>query len=285
MVIIMNALFLVITVISLTVQSVFKKAYLGKKSSVFLFNSLTGLAAAAVFFVFAKGKFDFCAEIFPYIISFAVCFIVCMFSSFMAIKTGSLALTSLVISYSLVIPTLYGIIFRKDPTNLLFYIGISLLILSLFLVNFEKGEKKITKKWLIFIVIAFFCNGLCSTIQSSQQIKHQGLYKSEFMFTVYMCLAVIMAITSLIREKKSKEEYLNKYNLFAILSGVANGVTNLFVMVLSTRMPTSVLFPIISAGSILATAAISFFVYKERFSKLQILGILMGTASIVCLNI
>ena len=105
------------------------------------------------------------------------------------------------------------------------------------------------------------------------------------MFTVYMCLAVIMAITSLIREKKSKEEYLNKYNLFAILSGVANGVTNLFVMVLSTRMPTSVLFPIISAGSILATAAISFFVYKERFSKLQILGILMGTASIVCLNI
>jgi drug/metabolite transporter (DMT)-like permease len=152
MVIIMNALFLVITVISLTVQSVFKKAYLGKKSSVFLFNSLTGLAAAAVFFVFAKGKFDFCAEIFPYIISFAVCFIVCMFSSFMAIKTGSLALTSLVISYSLVIPTLYGIIFRKDPTILLFYIGISLLILSLFLVNFEKGEQKITKKWLWFVV-------------------------------------------------------------------------------------------------------------------------------------
>ena len=36
---------------------------------------------------------------------------------------------------------------------------------------------------------------------------------------------------------------------------------------------------------ILATALASFLLYKERFSKAQLLGILLGTASIVCLSI
>ncbi|MBE6739611.1 MAG: hypothetical protein E7565_04765 [Ruminococcaceae bacterium] len=285
MVIFMNALFLLIIIVTLTAQNVFKKAYSSKKKDVFWYNGIVSFAAAAVFLIFSKGKLDFCKEIFPYIIGFSVCFMICMFSSLMSVKTGSLALSSLIISYSLIIPTLHGIIFLKNPTSLLFFIGISLLIVSIFLVNFEKGEKKITKKWLIFVTLAFICNGLCSTIQSTQQIKFNGAYKSEFMFTVYSLGTIIMCIVSLIFEKQKTAERFNKYNLFALCCGIANGVTNLFVMVLSTRMPTSVMFPIISAGSILATAAISFFVYKERFSKLQILGILMGTASIVCLNI
>ncbi len=203
----------------------------------------------------------------------------------MAVKTGSLALTSLITSYSLIIPTLYGIIFLKNPTGLLFYIGLFLLIASLFLVNFEKGEKKITKKWLVFVSLAFVCNGLCSTIQNSQQIKFNGLYKSEFMFTVYLSVMVVMLISSLITEKTTPKERFNKLAFLALGCGLANAITNLFVMLLSTRLPTSIMFPIISAGSILATAFISFSIYKERFSKLQIIGIILGTASIVCLSI
>ena len=281
----MNALFLLITVVTMTLQSVLKKAYCQKKKDIFWFNGLTVFAASIIFLIIAKGKLDFNVEIIPYIIGFAASFLICTFCSLMAIKTGSLALTSLIVSYSLIIPTLYGIIFLKNPTEPLFYIGIVLLVTSLFLVNFEKGEKKITKKWLIFVAIAFVCNGLCSTIQNAQQIKFEGGYKSEFMFTVYISLTVVMCIVSLFTEKLTKAERFNKYTLLAFGCGFCNGLTNLFVMVLSTRVPTSIMFPIISAGGILTTALASFLLYKERFSKAQLLGILLGTASIVCLSI
>lgn len=281
----MNVLILISVVITLTVQSVFTKSYSRNRKDVFLYDAIYGVAAAVVFFVVCKGKLNYCAEIIPYIIAFAICFIICVFCNIMAVKTGSLALSSLVTSYSLIIPTLYGILFLHNVPTSLFYVGISLLLVSLFLVNYEKGEKKITKRWLVYVALAFVTNGLCSTIQNTQQIKFNGAYKSEFMFTVYVIVAIIMFIAALCFEKEDVKTVVNKFAFLALGCGIANGLTNLFVMMLSTRMPTSVMFPIISAGSILATALISYSVYKERFSKQQLIGILLGTASIVCLSI
>lgn len=281
----MNVLLLITVVTMLTAQNVLKKAYSEQKNDVFTFHVFYGVAAAVVFFVFCKGRLNYCLEIMPYVIGFAICFILCTFSSLMAVKTGSLALSSLVISYSLIIPTLFGILFLNNPTSLVFFIGIALLLCSIFLVNYEKGEKKITKRWLFFVLLSFVTNGLCSTIQNAQQIKFNGAYKSEFMFTVYVLLAIIMFIAANVFEKQNIKTSLNKCVILALACGVANGLTNLFVMMLSTRLPTSVMFPTISAGSILATALISYSVYKERFSKQQLIGILLGTASIVCLSI
>lgn len=281
----MNALILTVIVITLTLQNVFKKAYTVKKKDTFGFNALFGGAAALVFIIYAKGHLEYNRDVMPYIITFAVCFIICIFSSFMAVKTGSLSLTSLVGSYSLIIPTVYGIIFLNNPTSLLFYIGIALLVISLFLVNFEKGEKKITKKWLFYIAVTFIANGLCSTIQNLQQVKFNGQYKGEFMFTVYVAVLIVTLTMSLIFEKQTVKERFNKYSFLAISCGIANGVANLLVMVMSTRIAGSVLFPVISGGNILATAAVSYLFYKERLSKQQLLGVLLGTASIICLNI
>ena len=281
----LNIIFLLIVVVTLTLQNVFKKSYSQRRKDIFVFNTVYGIAAALLFLVFSKGEFNFCAEIIPYVLGFSVCFITCTFTSLMAVKTGSLALSSLIISYSLTIPTLYGILFLNNPTSLLFYTGIILLLVSLFLVNYEKGEKKITKRWLVYVAFSFVSNGLCSTIQNTQQIKFNGAYKSEFMLTVYILVAVVMGIAAMFTEKQEVKTALNKYTVLALACGIANGLTSLFVMMLSTRMPTSVMFPIISAGSILATALISNSVYKERFSKQQLIGILLGTASIVCLSV
>ena len=70
-----------------------------------------------------------------------------------------------------------------------------------------------------------------------------------------------------------------------ILCGAFNGMVNLFVMILSGLMPVSLMFPIISAGGIVATFIISQVFYKEKLSKLQLIGFVLGTISVVLLNI
>ena len=47
----------------------------------------------------------------------------------------------------------------------------------------------------------------------------------------------------------------------------------------------AIVFPVISAGGIITTAIVGIFVYKEKLSVMQIIGMVLGTASIVFLNL
>ena len=68
------------------------------------------------------------------------------------------------------------------------------------------------------------------------------------------------------------------------ICGLANGAVNFFVLVLSNKMPASVMFPIISAGGIVTTALISIFVYREKLSLPQKIGMFLGIAAVVVLS-
>ena len=67
--------------------------------------------------------------------------------------------------------------------------------------------------------------------------------------------------------------------------GVANGLVNYFVLVLSTRMDASVMFPVISAGGIVSAYFVSLFLYKEKMSRRQTAGLIIGIFSIIVLNL
>ena len=84
----------------------------------------------------------------------------------LAIKVGSLSLTSLAISFSLLIPTVVGIVLYDEPLTAWFFIGLGLLLASLVLINTKGGEIKITFKWIIFVLLAFIGNGSCSAVQN-----------------------------------------------------------------------------------------------------------------------
>ena len=64
-----------------------------------------------------------------------------------------------------------------------------------------------------------------------------------------------------------------------------NGIVNLFVMILSGKMPVALMFPLISAGGIIVTYIVSRFFYKEKLTKMQFAGFILGIASVVFLHI
>ena len=95
---------------------------------------------------------------------------------------------------------------------------------------------------------------------------------------------IVLMIFAGFNEKKDTLVNLKKgFCLFAIC-GIANGVVNYLVLLLSNRLPASVMFPVISAGGIILSAIVAITVYKEKLSKYQWIGMILGTISIISLN-
>ena len=143
---------------------------------------------------------------------------------------------------------------------------------------------KFTIKWIIYAIIAFVGNGMCSTFQKMEQIRFDGAYKNEFMIVALGIDFVILTMIVLVSKADIKSQ-LKGCSIYAPLAGIANGATNLLVMVLTALLPTAVLFPSISAGGIIIMFFISLLVYKEKISKQQMVGYIMGVSSVILLNL
>lgn len=281
------------SVLGVTLQQICKKAYNKKVSGgTFTFTALSILFALTVFIAIAvfNGTFNFNSEILPYSIGFAVAYGSASIGSFLAISTGPMSITSLLVQYSLSVPTIYGLC-TGDKASLFLYVGLGLLFISLFLVNIEKKgeEKKITLKWGVFAFLAFFGNGLCSTVQKAQQdvfVTEQNTdgYKSEFMIIALAVSFIAIAVSALIFERQDLGAKIKTGAHWYVICGLANGLVNLFVIMLA-KYDASIVFPVISAGGIVATALVGIFIYKEKLSVMQIIGMVLGTSSIVFLNL
>lgn len=282
----MNIFYLVSIIIGSSAQSIIKKPYTDKTAGggAYFFGAVSSFAAM-LFFMVSSGKFEWNTKILPYSIAFAVSYAASAVFSVIAVANGSLSLTTLVISYSLMLPTFYGLIFLKDKVSIGLFPGIALLVVSLVLINKKNDSCPVTLKWIVSVLLAFVGNGMCSVTQKMQQIAFDGAYKNEFMTVALIAVVVLLIVFSLISERREIKKYARSGWHLALICGIMNGVVNLFVMLLSERMLASVMFPLISAGGIIVTYIVSRVFYREKLTKIQFLGFILGIISVVFLNI
>lgn len=285
----MEYISLLLIVIFVSLQNICAKEYSKKtKEGELMFASITVFFATIVFvisFIAEGGRFMFSGKTLNYSILFAITYGGAIAGTIYAIKYGPMSLTALITSSSLTIPTFYGIAVLKEEAGTFLYIGLILLLAALILVNFEdKGNKKITLRWILFVVIAFIGNGVCSIVQKMQQINQNGMYKNEFMIVSLLIVCVATLILSLIFEKNPLKSF-KKGIVTGGARGVANGIVNLLVISLALTLPASLMFPVISGGSITLTSIMALTVYREKLSVNQILGLILGIASVIFLNI
>lgn len=286
----MNYIFLLLIIVGLSMQNVAKKGYNSKISGgAFIFAAVSTMVSGLLFVIRGISDFNFQTGFIIYSVLFAVSYAVCTVCSFFAIQYGSLALTSLAVSYSLIIPTFFGIFFLNEDADINLYVGLSFLAISLFLINWKREEnsekKQITLKWGIYTFLAFLGNGVCTTVQNLQQTAFSGNGKDEFMSIAMFSAAICFALITLKTEKTIAKDCIKKGFGWMIVCGLANGVVNLFVMILSNSMPASLMFPLISAGGIILTAIISKTIYKEKLTIQQSVGLICGIVSVIFLNL
>ena len=286
---------LVVVIFLAYIQNIFMKQ-INKKTQgeenaniVFLFiEVLCATLFLGVLFVF---NFNFCWTTFFFALGFACSFSICGFSSYMAIKTGSLSLSALISSFSIIIPALYSIVMLGERFTTLGIIGLVFLFASLILINTIEKDTKFNFKWLIFAVLSFLTNGIGSTLQKAHQSELLSLgmqandYAICFQFFAMLTVTVIFGVTLIVKRPKNFKGLMEKSFIYASATGVANAGCNVLMLLLATLLSGVVLYPSVSAGLIVFTFITALIIYKERFTKWQYVGYVLGFASVILLSI
>lgn len=288
-----------IAALAVTGQNIFKQKFNDKcKSGTFFFTGMIAIFAMLFFIAINRDSY-YSTQLIGPSAAFAISYASATFFAVLAIRHGSLAKSCLIISFSLLIPSFYGILFLHEEISTELVLGTILLILSLILINYEKEEiteegeaeektsKKAPLKWYIFVALAFLGNGMCSTVQKAKQENYGTAGDNLFMIVALAIVAVLMFVLAFCtsEERTTIRETVRHGFLWAILCGLANGLTNYLVILLNLRLPASTLFPVISSGSLVLSFLYSIFVVREKFSIRQYIGFLIGVISIVLLNL
>ena len=288
-------------------QEFFKKQFQNKKEdhNTFFAVLLYGLTLVAacfsiLFAIWAINGFEaiITAPTFIYAVGFAICYVGGTIFSILAIASGPFAITSLIMSYCLILPTLWGLIFYTKGTapSVFVILGIVLMCISLFLVRNKNadGNTKITPKWIIFVLINFVANGGCSifqTIFNEENAKNNiSVEPYKFLFlSMSIVLVTFIIIIPVYMFIKRKEE-LPKVNpkellIFGTATGVSNTIANLLVLAVNgILIPAFILYPLNCVGQLILVFLISVTFFKERYTRLQYAGYFIGMASVVLLN-
>lgn len=251
-----------------------------KTSCSLRFNSLKVGAAFIFFLAMSIYNLKFHLPTMLFASGYGVALFFSTLFGYMALMNGSMALTSLIISYSVIIPCCFGMIFLNESVSLIQIIGFILLLSSMYLLKQQADNIKTNRYWFIYVAITFLCNGICSVIQKLHQTVYPSNYCNEFMvFSIFVTFTLFLIASICKKEEKSIGSV--KY---AIPAGILMGLGNYLTLMLSSAVNATVLFPLISVFSMLFNVTVSKLIFKDKFSIIQLIGIGIGVISVLLIK-
>lgn len=254
-----------------------------------LVNALISLFAAIFFLITDKGGFSFYTEMIPLGILNAFLYASGFYLAYIAFKLGSFGLTHLIASFSLLFPVFYGLLFLDEESTLFTFIGLAGIIGAMALINFKKGAERAKEsfslKWLVCIVACAIANGFISIVTRYQQIRFNDETSNEFMMLSLGGAFIILIVLSLFIDGKNFKYILRHGTVYGFFAGLFNGAKNFVALIIYTYLPISVASPVQSGTSTILAFSASILLYKEKFSKVQIMGVILGAISVILLNI
>ena len=268
-----------------------------KRTNPFCYTLIVSVMVFLVYWIYGRFSFAFDWLTLGMGAAYGVCY--CLYFVFMlrALASGYVSLVSLIIAYSLMIPTLFGLIFYRSYPGAFFYVGLALLMIAVFLIGKKKetksaeegaAKKRSGGKWIAFALAAMLVNGTLSILQTYQQTEKKGFYKSEFMMIAMAVVFVFSCVSVYIFARRDKETVavnFRKGGWIAAVYGIANAVLNFLVMVCVGLLPARLIFSTICGISLALTLLLSLLFFKEKLTRRQLAGFLVGLISTIFMNI
>ena len=254
-----------------------------------VFNAIKSCTALILFALISAFGFTFHLPTVLFGVLYGASLCISMYAGYQALCRGPMALTCMLASFSVVVPLIWGITVGNETLKSIQYPALILLFLTIILTNADKIKAKKTTQtnyclWLLFVGITFACNGICSIIQKQHQTLYPEAYSREFMLFAMLLCSVVFLISAF-RTISPKELKEIKGKRYGVLSGLANGIVNFLTLVLAGMENASVLFPIISAGTILASLVCGRLLFKEKLKANHYVALAAGIVAAVLLKL
>jgi len=277
---------IIVSVFASLVEGVFIKKYNSRHlHGGFIFTSIVSLFSMLYFLISNKFAFEFSSELLPYAVISGLLFCMASVLTYVALTCGSFSMSMLILSYSIVFPIVYGVVFTKEPITLFSLIGFVLLAISLFLTRGQKVGGSFSVKWIVCILLSFVGSGMFSVVRRMQQLRFDDAYNNEFMIITLGISAFVLLITGIVVDGKYLKEILKYGFPYAAFAGFSNGIANMLSIVVNTFIPISLSSPLSSGVKILISFIVSSVLFKEKYLPRQVAGVAVGALALVFLNI
>lgn len=272
-----------------SVQFAFNKKYEGRmgqslKASAYFCMTMSVAAAALVL---AMNRFAFAFSPFSCFMAFllAADSMLCTVCSLRAMHLGSLSVYTLFLMLGgMLVPSVLGVAFLNETMGLYRKLGFLLIFAALLVPVFDrKSRKKSSGLFFVFCFLLFLLNGANSCITKLHQINAQAVDTNSFLAMNYAFEFVIAAAFLLCANTgRRKSLSLDKKSLlFVGAYALVNAVGSFGLASCAKTLDASLLYPLITGGTILFSALVGFVGFKEKPSAYSAAGMVLAVAATV----
>lgn len=287
-------LLLVISVILSIIYGILRNYYSKRivktNTDYYAFNFLSSILTAIVLIIISGGIHVPSAYTIIFGIVFGISTAVSAILSLQALNLGPLSYTTVILTSAMIIPALSGRIFWDEYISVWQYVGILLVIISIFFsVDKKSGEKSTSVKWLMLCLVVFIIGGSIGIMQKIHQSSAHSDELSEFLLIAFIVSIIFSYVVYWIylnvKKVPRSVPFSIKSSTFLISAacGICFALVNQINLYLSGVMNSAIFFPVLNGGSLIFTIVISIVCFKEKLTKQQWFGLIIGMFAIILL--
>lgn len=217
-------------------------------------------------------------------------FVAALVSMQTSIRINGAILTSAFSRMGLIVPLLISILFLGENIRIIQIPGILLIFLSFWLISTDKGSftdasstSLHVKPLLLFLVLLTFGGGDAM----ARIFNHVGVASENHLyFLILFTVAALLAFVLLLMEfRKTGKKLILKEFLVGILVGIPNYFSSALLLRALYGLPSFIVYPCFSAGTLLLVTILGAAVFKERPGKKAWIGLGLIIIALVCLNL
>jgi len=225
---------------------------------------------------------------FPYAVFLSFTFILFFNVNAFTIQKVGMVITSVFQKLSLVFPVLVGLLFFGEASDAVKLFAIVLTVIAIVLINLphkksDADNSEVRKYWYWPIIVLLGSGLIESTlfyVQETGKVVDAGVAFVTILFFLAGCWGSIFILLT---------GALAKIKLRDVIAGVLIGIPNFFTIWLLIKglelgYEGSVLFPLNNVGVIFFTALIGIFIFRERMSKFNYLGLALAIGAVYLIS-
>jgi drug/metabolite transporter (DMT)-like permease len=176
------------------------------------------------------------------------------------------------------VPYVWGVLFLGEELTLIRTLGLFTILTAIIISN--SGTKKADKTQIFMCLAVFMLNGAASVIAKIHQINpvSEIVTSSDFAFIIASLKAVICSFILFASRKRLANNCRVRLSVKAILpvvlfAAIADGISYMLQLIGAAELPATVLYPMITGGSVILTAIAGVIVFKEKLSVRHWIGV------------
>lgn len=309
----MIALIIALVILLYTMQSLFTRLYTGfypgdKSLTTPVFAVVCGLIVTAVSFIFSG--FTFACQWLTVLLGVINAFILYGYDAFI-IKASDTGPYSILMTFSLtggiVVPAIVSWIFFDVPFSWVQLVSILIIFASVLMISKKedaaaeekngeddnseqknsKNPKNRTAFFLIICTLLGLANGFYGVLLNVQQEFTGVAEKEEMVAVTFIGAALISLIQLVVKEKKNTFKAFKQTKnslIFLLLTALVSALAINALVIALDGIDTTLVYTFDNAGVLLLSAIASAVFFKEKLSKLNIIGCIIMSIGLICMS-